>query len=60
MKYLSDPSCWRKIARQLNKGESINSPRRQLYYAREVDAEALAHISPARGSAVNYYGSITA
>ncbi|WP_329618428.1 transposase [Streptomyces brevispora] len=26
---------------------------------REVDAEVLAHISPARNSAVNYYGSIT-
>lgn len=25
----------------------------------EVDAEVLAHISPARSSAVNYYGSIT-
>ncbi|MFJ2154202.1 Tn3 family transposase [Streptomyces microflavus] len=26
---------------------------------RNVDAEVLAHISPARSSAVNYYGSIT-
>jgi hypothetical protein len=26
---------------------------------REVDAEALAHISPARSQAVNYYGTIT-
>lgn len=26
---------------------------------REVDAEVLAHISPARSSAVNFYGSIT-
>ncbi|MEU5726768.1 Tn3 family transposase [Micromonospora sp. NPDC047738] len=26
---------------------------------RAVDAEVLAHISPARSSAVNYYGSIT-
>ncbi|TBO58316.1 hypothetical protein EYS09_18035 [Streptomyces kasugaensis] len=26
---------------------------------REVDAEVLAHISPARGSVVNHYGSIT-
>ncbi|EST18516.1 hypothetical protein [Streptomyces roseochromogenus] len=26
---------------------------------REVDAEVLSHISPARSSAVNYYGSIT-
>lgn len=26
---------------------------------REVDAELLAHISPAHSSAVNYYGSIT-
>ncbi|MEV6181073.1 hypothetical protein ACIHAR_02350 [Streptomyces sp. NPDC052016] len=26
---------------------------------REVDAEVLAYISPARSSAVNYYGSIT-
>ncbi|MFF3863243.1 Tn3 family transposase [Streptomyces sp. NPDC002209] len=26
---------------------------------REVDAEVLAHISPARSSGVNYYGSVT-
>jgi hypothetical protein len=26
---------------------------------REVDAEVLAHTSPARSSAVNYYGSFT-
>ncbi len=26
---------------------------------REVEAEVLSHISPARGSVVNYYGSIT-
>ncbi|MCX4909590.1 Tn3 family transposase [Streptomyces sp. NBC_00878] len=26
---------------------------------REMDSEVLAHISPARSSAVNYYGSIT-
>ncbi|MEU1171019.1 hypothetical protein [Streptomyces microflavus] len=26
---------------------------------READAEVLAHISPARSSAVNYYGSVT-
>ncbi|MFB7337791.1 hypothetical protein ACFC00_40300 [Streptomyces adustus] len=26
---------------------------------READAEVLAHISPARSSVVNYYGSIT-
>ncbi|MGW0883231.1 hypothetical protein [Streptomyces sp. NPDC002671] len=26
---------------------------------REVDAEVLAHFSPARSSAVNYYGSMT-
>ncbi|MBW1603584.1 hypothetical protein JJV70_16025 [Streptomyces sp. JJ66] len=29
------------------------------HVGREVDAEVLAHISPARSSAVNYYGSIT-
>ncbi|MGW0828514.1 Tn3 family transposase [Streptomyces sp. NPDC002845] len=104
-KYLSDESYRRKIARQLNKGESIHALRRQLHYAREgkvtrrqpaqqneqawcltiatnavicwhteymglavaelrgagreVDAEVLTHISPARSSAVNYYGSIT-
>ncbi|WP_267889685.1 Tn3 family transposase [Streptomyces acidiscabies] len=103
-KYLSDPVYRRKIARQLNKGESLHTLRRQLHYAREgkvtrrqpeqrnaqawcltvvtnavvcwrttclglavgelrgsgreVDAEVLAHISPARSSAVNYYGSI--
>ncbi|MFD7004096.1 Tn3 family transposase [Streptomyces mirabilis] len=104
-KYLSDEGYRRKIARQLNKGESLHSLRRQLHYAREgkvtrrqpeqqneqawgltvvtnavvcwhteytglavgelraagreVDAEVLAHISPARSSVVNYYGSIT-
>lgn len=104
-KYLSDEGYRRKIARQLNKGESLHSLRRQLHYAREgkvtrrqpeqqteqawcltvvtnavvcwhteymglavgelcaagreVDAEVLAHISPARSSSVNYYGSIT-
>lgn len=26
---------------------------------REVDGEVLAHVSPARSSVVNYYGSIT-
>ncbi|MFI0114550.1 Tn3 family transposase [Streptomyces globisporus] len=104
-KYLSDEGYRRKIARHLNKGESIHALRRQLHYAhegkitrrqperqneqawcltvvtnavicwhtecmglavdqlhgagREVDAEVLAHISPDRSSAVNYYGSIT-
>ncbi len=104
-KYLSDEGYRRKIARQLNKGESLHALRRQLHYAREgkvtrrqpeqqneqawcltvvtnavvcwhreymgravgelrgagrdVDAEVLAHISPARSSVVNYYGSIT-
>lgn len=104
-KYLSDPAYRRKVAWQLNKGESLHALRRQLHYAREgkvtrrqpeqqneqawcliavtnavvcwhteymglavgelraagreVDAEVLAHISPARSSAVNYYGSIT-
>ncbi|MFF7730882.1 Tn3 family transposase [Streptomyces sp. NPDC008001] len=103
--YLSDPVYRHQIARQLNKGESLHSLRRQLLYAREgkvtrsrpeqqseqawcltvtttavicwhteylglavdtlraagreVDADVLAHISPARSSAVNYYGSIT-
>ncbi|MFB7237894.1 Tn3 family transposase [Streptomyces sp. NPDC056269] len=104
-KYLSDEGYRRKIARHLNKGESIHALRRQLHYAhdgkitrrqperqneqawsltvvtnavicwhtecmglavdqlhgavREVDTEVLAHISPDRSSAVNYYGSIT-
>ncbi|MEV5887337.1 Tn3 family transposase [Streptomyces sp. NPDC052020] len=102
-KYLSGEGYRRKIARQLNKGESIHSLRRQLHYAGEGkitrrqpeqqneqawcltvvtnavicwhteymglavdqlreagrDVEVLAHISPARSSAVNYYGSIT-
>lgn len=105
-KHLSDEGYRRKIARQLNKGESLHSLRRQLHYAREGkvarrqpsqqneqawcltvvtnavicwhteymglavgelrtvarevdDAEVLAHISPARSSVVNYYGSIT-
>lgn len=34
-KYLSDESYRRKIARQLNKGESLHALRRQLHYARE-------------------------
>ncbi|MFE2186051.1 Tn3 family transposase [Streptomyces sp. NPDC059455] len=34
-KYLSDEGYRRKIARQLNKGESLHSLRRQLHYARE-------------------------
>jgi Ribonuclease G/E len=104
-KYLSDEGYRRKIARRLNKGESLHALRRQLHYAREgkvarrqpeqqneqawcltvvtnsvvcwhteylglavdelriagreVDAEVLAHISPARSSVVNYYGSLT-
>ncbi|MBT2478473.1 Tn3 family transposase [Streptomyces sp. ISL-94] len=104
-KYLSDPVYQRKIARQLNRGESIHALRRQLHYARdgkitqrqpaqqseqmwcltvvtnavicwhteylglavdqlraagrEVHDDVLAHISPARSSAVNHYGSIT-
>ncbi|MFI6049976.1 Tn3 family transposase [Streptomyces violascens] len=99
-RHLSDPAYRRKIARQLNKGGSLHSLRRQLHYAREgqvtrrqpeqqneqawcltvvtnavvcwhteymglavgelrgagreVDAEVLAHISPARSSAVDY------
>ncbi|MFD5648226.1 Tn3 family transposase [Streptomyces sp. NPDC127039] len=103
--YLSDEGYRRKIARQLNKGESLHALRRQLHYAREgritrrrpeqqneqawcltvvtnavvcwhteymglavdelrdagreVGAELLAHVCPARSSAVNYYGSIT-
>ncbi|MGA5406897.1 Tn3 family transposase [Streptomyces lavendulocolor] len=58
-KYLSDEGYRRKIARQLNKGESLHALRRRLYYAREVGAEVPAHISPARSQAVNYFGSIT-
>ncbi|MEV0777422.1 Tn3 family transposase [Streptomyces sp. NPDC050428] len=34
-KYLSDEGYRRKIARQLNKGESLHALRRQLHYARE-------------------------
>lgn len=34
-KYLSDEGYRCKIARQLNKGESIHALRRQLHYARE-------------------------
>ncbi|MCX4783709.1 Tn3 family transposase [Streptomyces sp. NBC_01264] len=68
-KYLSDTVYRRKIARQLDKGESLHALRRQLHYARggkitrsagrEVDAEVLARIFPARSSVVNFYGSIT-
>ncbi|MGH3831817.1 MAG: Tn3 family transposase [Pseudonocardiaceae bacterium] len=32
-KYLSDPAYRRKIARQLNKGESLHALRRDLHYA---------------------------
>ncbi|WSZ03868.1 transposase [Streptomyces sp. NBC_00872] len=34
-KYLSDPAYRRKVARQLNKGESLHALCRQLHYARE-------------------------
>ena len=33
--YLSDPAYRRKIARQLNKGESLHALRRDLHYARQ-------------------------
>jgi len=32
-RYLSDPAYRRKIARQLNKGESLHALRRDLHYA---------------------------
>ncbi|XVQ16172.1 Tn3 family transposase [Spirillospora sp. CA-255316] len=32
---MSDEGYRRKIARQMNKGESLHSPRRQLHHARE-------------------------
>ncbi|MEV7803162.1 Tn3 family transposase [Microbispora sp. NPDC088329] len=43
-KYLSDPAYSRKIARQLNKGESLHALRRDLYYAQQgtVTKPALA------------------
>ncbi|MFD7893673.1 Tn3 family transposase [Streptomyces sp. NPDC059743] len=44
--------CWHTEYMGLAVGELRNA-------GREVDAEVLAHISPARSSAVNYYGSIT-
>jgi TnpA family transposase len=34
-RYLSDPAYRRKIARQLNKGESLHAPRRDLHYAQQ-------------------------
>jgi hypothetical protein len=34
-RYLSDPAYRRKIARQLNKGESLHALRRDLHYARQ-------------------------
>ncbi|MFI6701898.1 Tn3 family transposase [Streptomyces sp. NPDC050509] len=34
-KYLSDEGCRRRIARRLNKGESLHALRRRLHYARE-------------------------
>ena len=34
-KYLSDPAYRRKIARQLNKGESLHALRRDLHYAQQ-------------------------
>ena len=33
-RYLPDPAYRRKIARQLNKGESLHALRRDLHYAR--------------------------
>ncbi|MFF3863244.1 Tn3 family transposase [Streptomyces sp. NPDC002209] len=44
-KYLSDEGYRRKIARQLNKGESLHALRRQLHYAREGK---VAHRQPER------------
>ncbi|MEQ4724612.1 Tn3 family transposase [Nonomuraea sp. B19D2] len=43
-KYLSDPAYRRKIARQLNKGESLHALRRDLHYAHQgaVTKPALA------------------
>lgn len=43
-KYLSDPACRRKVARQLNKGESLHALRRDLHYAQQgaVTEPALA------------------
>ncbi|WP_220447666.1 Tn3 family transposase [Nonomuraea diastatica] len=43
-KYLSDPAYRRKIARQLNKGESLHALRRDLHYAQQgaVTKPALA------------------
>ena len=34
-RYLSDPAYRRKIARQLNKGESLHALRRDLHYAQQ-------------------------
>ena len=34
-KYVSDPAYRRKIARQLNKGESLHALRRDLHYAHQ-------------------------
>ncbi|MFD9412993.1 Tn3 family transposase [Streptomyces sp. NPDC059989] len=44
--------CWHTEYMGLAAGELRGA-------GREVDAEVLAHISPARSSVVNYYGSIT-
>ncbi|MFI9848092.1 Tn3 family transposase [Nonomuraea sp. NPDC051941] len=43
-KYLSDPAYRRRIARQLNKGESLHALRRDLHYAQQgaVTKPALA------------------
>ncbi len=103
-KYLADPDYRRKIARQLNKGESLHALRRDLLYAHEgmirarqledqteqawcltlatnaviawtteyyglaveqmrragrrIDDEVLAHISPAHGENINFFGAI--
>ncbi|MGI5490344.1 Tn3 family transposase [Microtetraspora malaysiensis] len=41
-KYLSDPAYRRKIARQLNKGESLHALRRDLHYAQQGAITKLA------------------
>jgi len=51
-RYLSDPDYRRKIARQLNRGESVHALKRDLLYAHEGMIRARASRGPSRTNVV--------
>jgi hypothetical protein len=55
-KYLSDPDYRRRIARQLNKGESLHALRRDLLYAHEGMIRRPPPRGPDRTSLVSDFG----